>query len=295
MNVFVTGATGWVGSAVVEDLIQAGHQVSGLSRSDEKAAPLASKGMKIVRGSLDDLSVLRSAASAADAVIHTAFNHDFSRFAENAEQDRRAIEALGSALEASSRPLLVTSGLAGLTQGRPATEADVPTPASPRKSEVAARAFAGRGVRVATVRLAPTVHGIGEHGFVSILIATARKAGVSAYIGEGHNRWAAVHRSDAARVYRLALESGVTQPVYHAVAEEGLALKDIASEIGRRLNLPVESRPREHFGSFGYFFASEMSAISDRTRSLLAWQPTGATLLADLSRPDYYISSKEQP
>ncbi|WP_129777974.1 SDR family oxidoreductase [Peristeroidobacter soli] len=290
MYVFITGASGWVGSAVVRDLLSAGHRVAGLVRSDDKGAELTALGAQAVRGSLDDHDVLRKAASAADAVVHTAFNHDFSRFAENAEQDRRTIEVLGSVLEGSKRPLLVTSGLAHLAQGRLATEADVPDPAFPRKSEAAARAVAERGVRVASVRLAPSVHGLGDHGFIPMLIGIARAHGVSAYIDEGSNRWAGVYRLDAARVYRLALEQGVTESAYHAVADEGIPFKQIAEVIGRRLGLPVESRPREHFGGFANFAGADMCASSERTRTLLGWTPTGPGLLADIDQPGYYPS-----
>lgn len=286
MHVFVTGATGWVGSAVVEDLLAAGHEVTGLARSTEKAASLAAAGAKVVHATLDDLDTLRSVAAAADAVIHTAFNHDFSKFIENAEQDRRVIEALGSALEASSRPLLVTSGLSGLPRG--ATEADLPNPASPRKSEEAARAVAARGVRVATVRLAPSVHGLGDHGFVPILIRTARQKGVSAYLGEGQNCWSGVYRRDAARVYRLALEQGVTESVYHAVADEAVSFRAIADVIGSRLGLPVASRDRDHFGWFANMAGADMSVSSARTRELLGWKPQGPSLLVDLDQPGYY-------
>lgn len=288
MNVFVTGATGWVGAAVVRELIGAGHRVLGLARSDDKAAELAATGAQVLRAGLDDLEVLRSAASVADAVIHTAFNHDFSRFAENAEQDRRAIEALGSALEGSARPLLVTSGLAGMARG--ATESDLPSPVSPRKSEAAARAVAQRGVRAATVRLAPSVHGAGDHGFIPILVRLAREKGVSAYLGDGQNCWSGTHRLDAARVYRLALEQGVTEPVYHAVADERVAFKEIAEAIGRRLGLPVEPREREHFGWFAIMAGGDMSVSSARTRRLLGWTPSGPSLLADLDQPGYWAA-----
>jgi len=290
MRVFVTGATGWVGSAVVGELLGAGCQVTGLARSDDKAAALAATGAKVLRGTLDDLDALRSAASAADAVIHTAFNHDFSKFAENAEQDRRAIETLGSALEGSDRPLLVSAGVALLAPGRVATEVDVPPfyPSFPRKSELAARALADRGVRAATVRLAPSVHGLGDHGFITILIGLAREKGVAAYIGQGLNRWPGVHRLDAGRLYRLALEQGATEPAYHAVADEGVPFKEIAEVIGRRLGAPVESRGREHFGWFADFAGADMPASSERTRSLLGWEPTGSDLLTDIDQPGYY-------
>ncbi|UVM64053.1 SDR family oxidoreductase [Pseudomonas sp. B21-010] len=286
MHVFVTGATGWVGSAVVQELIGAGYQVTGLARSDDKVAALAATGAKVVRGTLDDLDVLYQAASTADAVIHTAFNHDFSRFAENAEQDRHVIEVLGSALQGTERPLLVTSGLLGLTQG--ASELEVPSPASPRKSETAARTLVERGVRCATVRLAPSVHGLGDHGFVPILIRLARETGVSAYLGDGVHCWSGVHRLDAARVYRLALEQGVTQSVYHAVTDEAVPFKDIAQAIGRGLGLPVESREREHFGWFAHMAGANMAVSSAYTRALLGWTPSGPSLLADLEQPGYY-------
>ncbi len=291
MRVFVTGATGWVGSAVVEELVGDGHQVVGLARSDDKAAALAATGAEALRGTLDDLDTLRSAASAADAVIHTAFNHDFSRFAESCEQDRRAIEILGGALEGSDRPLLVTGGVALLAPGRVATEADTPLsdPSYPRKSEAVARALAERGVRATTVRLSPSVHGLGEqHGFIPILIGLAREKGVSAYIGEGRNHWPGVHRLDAARLYRLILEQGVIEAAYHAVADEGVPFKAIAEVIGRRLGLPVESRGQEHFGWFADFAGADMPASSERTRALLGWTPTGPDLLTDIDQPGYY-------
>ncbi|ATE70503.1 SDR family oxidoreductase [Lysobacter capsici] len=286
MHVFVTGATGWVGSAVVDELIGAGHQVTGLVRSEDKAAALAASGVRVVRGTLADVEVLQRAADAADAVVHTAFEHDFSRFAENCEQDRRAIEALGASLRGSARPLLVTSGLLGLAPG--AHETDLPNSASPRKSESAARALAEQGVRAATVRLAPSVHGLGDHGFVPILVRMAKQTGVSAYLGEGRNRWSGVHRRDAARVYRLALESGVTSPVYHAVADEAVAFKAIAETIGKRLGVPVESRDREHFGWFAMMAGADMSVSSAYTRELLDWTPQGPGLLADIDQSGYY-------
>lgn len=290
MKVFVTGATGWVGSVVVQDLISAGYQVTGLARSDEKAAALAATGAKVIRATLDDLDVLRHAAADADAVIHTAFNHDFSKFAENAEQDRRVIELLGDALAGSNRPLIVTSGLAGIAPKGVATEADLPNPASFRKSETAARALVERGIRATTIRLAPSVHGLGDHGFIPIVIRLAKEKGVSAYLGDGMNRWAGVHRSDAGRLYRLVLEQGVTEQAYHAVADEGITFKEIAEVIGRQLGLPVESREPEHFGWFANFAGANMSATNELTRKLTGWNPTGSDLLADLAQPGYYLN-----
>ena len=293
MRVFVTGATGWVGAAVVNDLLGAGHDVVGLVRSRYKAAALEAIGAASLLGSLDDFDALKRGVTDADAVIHTAFDHDFARFAANCEQDRLAIEALGSALEGSEKPLIVTSGVAALAPGRVATEVDVPVddPSYPRKSERTAILLAQRGIRTATVRLAPSVHGISDHGFIPILIAIAREKGVSAYIGDGLNRWPAVHRLDAARIYRLALESGVTEAAYHAVAEEGIAFREIAETIGRHLLLPVESRDARHFDWFAGFAGADMAASSDRTRTVLDWQPQCPTLLEDLDVAEYYATS----
>ena len=264
--------------------------MTGLARSDEKAVALTTTGAEVLRGTLDDLDVLHSAASAADGVIHTAFNHDFSRFAENAAQDERAIETMGGALVGSGRPLLVTGGVALLAPGRLATEADVAPyiPSFPRKSEAAARALAEQGVRATTIRLSPSVHGLGDHGFMAILIGLAREKGVSAYLGEGLNRWPGVHRLDAGRLYRLVLEQGATEPAYHGVADEGVPFKDIAGVIGRQLGLPVESRGPEHFGWFAGFAGLDMPASSAHTRSLLGWVPTGPDLLTDIDQPGYY-------
>ncbi|MFY1825268.1 SDR family oxidoreductase [Myxococcus fulvus] len=289
MKVFVTGATGWVGSRVVQELLAAGHQVLGLARSEDKAAGLARTGARVLHATLDDLGTLADAARQSDAVIHLAFNHDFSKFADNARQDQRAIQALGEALAGTDKPLLVTSGVARLTPGRVPTEADLPVdhPDHPRRSEATAILLAERGVRVATVRLPPSVHGVGDHGFVPFLIQLAREKGVSAYLGEGTNRWSAVHVSDAGRLYRLALEHGVGERAYHAIAEEGIALRDIARVIGRRLGVPVEPRGREHFGWLADFALADMPASSERTRAVLGWKPTGPALLADLEQPDY--------
>lgn len=289
MHVFLTGASGWVGSAVAEDLLAAGHQVTGLVRNAQKAQALVALGMQVVTGTLDDHQLLHDGASRADAVIHTAFNHDFSRFSENCAQDERAIQILGDALRGSDRPLLVTSGLAMIAPGRLATENDLPfvAPAYPRRSEPAARELADKGVRTATIRLSPTVHGVGDHGFIPILMGLAKQTGVSAWPEDVENRWAAVHRRDAATLYRLALETGVTQAVYHAAAEEGILFRDIAQAIGKHLGVPAEPRAREHFGWFADFASLDMAASSEQTRAVLGWNPTHPTLLADLAQAQY--------
>ena len=293
MKIFVTGATGFIGSAVVPELIHAGHQVLGLTRSDAGAKVLTAAGAEVHRGALGDLESLRSGAAKSDGVIHTAFNHDWSKFAENCEMDRRAIEALGSVLEGSDRPLLVTGGLAALTQGRPATEDDQPIPVSasyPRASEAAAAALGARGVNTSVVRL-PQVHNTVKQGLITYLVALAREKGVSAYAGEGLNRWAAVHVLDAARLYRLALEKREAGVRYHAVAEEGVPLRDIAEIIGRGLKVPVVAMSPEeaaaHFGFLALFASMDLQGSSEKTQKRLGWRPTGPGLIADLEQMRY--------
>lgn len=283
MKVFVTGATGWVGSIIVQDLLQAGHSVAGLARSEAKAAELASKGAQVVLGTLDDTELLTRSAREADAVVHTAFNHDFSRFVENAEQDRLAIRALGQGLAGSGRRLIVTSGVAVVSPGNLITEDmyQVDT-GHPRRSEFEALAVRELDVQVSVVRLAPTVHGAGDHGFVPTLIELARRTGVSAFLGDGANRWPAVHRLDAGRLYRLILESPEPGFAYHAVAEQGVKFRDIAEVIGSRLGLPVDSRPDEHFGWFARFAGGDFPTSSELTQRLCGWAPSQPGLLEDL-------------
>src|SRR5580692_7730960 len=293
MRVFVTGATGFIGTAVVRELIDAGHQVLGLARSDTGAKSLVAAGADVHRGSLEDLESLRCGAAAVDGVIHTAFIHDFSNYGPAAEADRRAIDTLGDALAGSERRLIVTSGtLLAQRQGSLATEEDAPNPNFPRKSEEAALALAARGVRASVLRLAPSVHGNGDHGFVPRLISIAREKGVSAYIGNGLNRWPAVHRLDAALLYRLALEKSPGGARYHGVADEGVTTREIAEIIGRHLNVPVVSKSREeaadHFGWIAHFFGIDGPASSAQTQERLRWRPTEVGLIADLKAEHYF-------
>jgi nucleoside-diphosphate-sugar epimerase len=299
MKVFVTGATGFVGSAVVEELINAGHQVLGLARSDAGAKSLAAMGAEVQQGDLTDLESLRQGAAQSDGVIHAAFNHDFSNYAAAAQMDAQAIEALGGALAGSDRRLIVTSGTLVLQRkGELMVEEDAPNPAFPRKSEDAGLAVSSRGVNVSVVRLPPSVHGDGDHGFVPRLIAIAREKGVSAYIGDGLNRWPAVHRLDAARLYRLALGKGAAGiNHYHGVADEGIATRDIAQVIGWELNLPVVSKSTEeaarHFSWLSHFFAMDGAASSKRTQQQLGWKPTQVGLIADLEHGRYFDPVQE--
>jgi nucleoside-diphosphate-sugar epimerase len=296
MRVFVTGATGFVGSGVVQDLLGAGHQVLGLARNDANAESLARLGVDVQRGDLSDTESLEAGARASDGVIHTAFIHDFSQFPKSAEIDRRAIEVMGAALAGSGRPFLTTSGIGLLTPGRLGTEDDEGDPNSGAAlrgpAEEVTVAMALEGVRSMVIRLPPSVHGDGDHGFVPMIIAHARQRGVSVYLGDGLNRWPAVHRLDSARLYRLALEKGDAGARYHAVDDEGVPFREIAEVIGRRLNVPVVSISREEaaerYGFVGHFMGVDLPASSAKTRERLGWSPTGAGLIADLDDERYF-------
>ncbi|MBI1376293.1 MAG: NAD-dependent epimerase/dehydratase family protein [Frankiales bacterium] len=288
MRLFVTGASGWIGSATVRSLLAAGHEVVGLARSTGSAETVERLGARARRGDLTDLDSLRAGAADSDGVVHLAYLHDFSRIADAARLDLEAITALGEALEGSGRPLVVASGTMGLAPGRVGTEGDVPDPsAHPRSaSAYAVAALADRGVRGVVVRFAPTVHGPGDRGFVAALVAAARERGVSAYVDDGANRWPAVHRLDAAELVRLAVEQAPPGSAVHATAEPGIPSREIAEAIGRNLGLPVVSVPREratdHFGWIGMFFGADVPASSERTQALLGWRPTNPGLIADL-------------
>jgi len=289
MRVFVTGGNGFVGSVTVRELIGAGHQVLGLARSDAAAASLSAAGADVHRGSLEDLDSLRRGAAAADGVIHTAFNHNFSTYLANCAADRPIIEALGSALVGSERPLIVTSGTGFQEENQRASDFTV----HPRlTTEAAAADVAALGVRVSVVRLPPSVHGEGDHGFVPMIIASARQKSVSAYVGDGLNSWPAVHRLDAAVLFRLALETGAAEAWYHGVGDAGVPFRQIAEVIGRHLNLAVVSKSPEeapdHFGFLGGFAGMDIANSSEKTRQLLGWHPVQPGLLADLDQGHYF-------
>ena len=292
MKVFVTGATGWVGSAVIQELLDAGHEVLGLARSEDGADTLRQRGIAVHRGDLSDLDALAAGARACDGVIHTAFIHDFKDFNAAGETDRRAIEAMGEAMAGSGKPLITTSGSALLPHGRVGTENDAPDPAGPAQHRTASEqltlALAARDVRSTLVRLPPSVHGDGDYGFAPRLVDIARAKGVSAYIGEGNNRWPAVHRFDAARLYRLVLEHGTAGARYHAIGEQGVATREIAEVIGKGLGVPVVSlaaeEALEHFGFLARFFGADCPASSAQTREQLGWQPAGQGLIEDLAQ-----------
>ncbi|MFJ1744889.1 SDR family oxidoreductase [Streptomyces sp. NPDC088116] len=308
MRVFITGASGWIGSALVPELIGAGHQVVGLARSDASAAALIEAGAEVRRGSLDDLDTLRGAAAESDGVIHLAFKHDIAfsgGFEEAADADRRAIDAFGETLAGSGRPFLIASGTLGLAPGQLATERDGQAsgqvgahatggPAKRLANAQVTAALAERGVRSAVVRLPPTVHGDGDHGFLATVVAIAREKGVSGYIGDGANRWPAVHRSDAAHLFRLALESAPAGSTLHATADEGVPIRTVAEVIGRHLGLPVASlAPDEAAGHFTWlaaFLAMDSPVSSAYTRELLGWQPTRPGLIDDLEEGHYFAT-----
>ncbi|MDN3548696.1 SDR family oxidoreductase [Mucilaginibacter aquaedulcis] len=294
MRVFVTGATGFIGTAIVQELIKAGHQVLGLARSEESANKLIKAGAEVHRGDLEDLDSLRSGATSSDGVIHAGFIHDFTRFQEVCQVDKTAIETIGKVLAGSNRPFIVTSGTALVSPGKLATEEIIPpfNPHFPRASEHTADAVAALGVRAGVIRLSPSVHGQDDkHGFVPILVNIAREKGVSAYIGDGQNRWNAVHRLDAAHLYRLALENVAPGARFHGSAEEAITFKSIAEAIGNQMNIPVVSvapeAAAEHFGWFSHFAAIDCPASSELTQERLSWHPMNSTLLADIENGIY--------
>jgi nucleoside-diphosphate-sugar epimerase len=295
MRVFVTGASGWIGSATVDELVKAGHDVVGLARSDSSAAKVAAKGATVLRGDLDDLDSLRRGASDAEAVIHLANKHDFDNPEVSTRAERAAVETLTETLAGTDRPLVLASGVAGLAQGRPAVETDPSTAVGPDSmrggTENLTLEFADKGIRSVIARFAPTVHGIGDHGFVAFIAAAARRHGVSGYVGDGANAWSAVHVSDAARLVRLGMENAAAGTIMHVIAAEAVSTKDIAEAIGAALDLPVASVAPEnamaHFGFIGRFWGWDGRASSAHTRELLNWSPTGPTLLADIKAGGY--------
>jgi nucleoside-diphosphate-sugar epimerase len=304
MKIFVTGASGWIGSAVVPELLGAGHEVVGLARSDDSAKSLEAAGVIVHRGDVDDPDGLAQAAADSDGVIHLAFQHELAfagNFAAAAAADRRAVEAMGAALADSDRPFVLASGMLGMSAGRVVTENDGLVASAEVRSNPAGRRSAtalltlslrGIGVRSSVVRFPPTVHGDGDHGFVATLVGVARQRGVAGYVGDGANRWPAVHRSDAARLTRLAVEAAPAGSVLHAVADEGVPFRDIAQAIGDHLDLPTASvspaDAPEHFAHLGHFVALDSPATAVITRELLAWEPTGPSLLEDLAQDHYY-------
>ena len=295
MRIFLTGATGWVGTAVARDLIEAGHQVTGMVRSAQKAGRLAGTGVTPVIGTLGDLDILREAAAAADGTIHTAFGLDFSRMAALSVEDSQAIDIFGETYAGSDRPIVVTGGFDLSLDGDIFTESERPAidPDFPRASEQAAFALAQSGVRASVIRLARSVHGVGEgHGFVPMLANIAREKGVSAYVGDGENLWPTVHRLDAARLFRLALERGARGQAFHAVAEN-VPVRRVAEAIGRQLNLPTRSlsakQAEDHFGALARWVAGSAPASSEQTRAELGWEPEQLGLIADIDRPEYYV------
>jgi nucleoside-diphosphate-sugar epimerase len=291
MRVFVTGASGWIGSAVVPELIGAGHQVLGLARSDSSAAAIAAAGAEVLRGDLDDLDTLRAGATSSDGVIHLAFIHDFTRFEDSVSADARAIETMGAALQGSGKPLVIASGTPALP-GRVATERGEPAPGGPSAGRAAnaqaALDMAARGVRSSVVGLPRTVHGQGDHGFIARLIGIARDKGISGYVGDGSSRWPAVHVLDAAHLFRLAAEQAPAGSRLHAVGDEGVPVRDIAEVIGRHLNLPTASVPAEDFGWLGQILAVDQPASSALTRELLGWRPVQPGLIEDLDKGHYF-------
>lgn len=293
MRVFVTGASGFIGAAVVKDLIASGHQVVGLARSDASANAVKALGAEVLRGDLENLDVLKQGAKDSDGVIHLAFIHDFAKFAENGQIDKRAIEAMGEVLAGTNKPFVVTSGTGLLAPGRLATEDDVAQGgAVPRVSESAAFAFAPRGVRVSAIRL-PQVHGgEGKAGFIGYAFEIARQKGVSAYVGDGANRWPSAHRVDVAKLYRLALEKGRAGAAYHAIADEGIPMRDIAEVLARQLSVKTLSITPDaapaHFGFLAMFAGLDMPASSAKTQAELGWKPVEISCLEDIGQPGYF-------